>query len=252
MNYNDFIDELKPLLEEARTLFDVSEIHQNPQFRKWRHQLTTTIGIIQNQDYWIDCDIESRTFQVASYDSISKREQIAYYNQELQDTINELEIIIQHFQKYGDPRTHKNDNQADTSINTPSKQAMTDSSQTKKSAREKFESHPLIWGLTLITIGFGSGFAVRPYLLPEAQSSQPQTVVNCTVEGVDTLEEAHNARMETLQVQLMKLEANASNHDLIGSYQRKYKETADRVRQDIKTENTSYKEAMLQLSKLCQ
>jgi hypothetical protein len=106
MNYSEFIDELRPLLDEARSLFDEDQTHQNPRFRKWRHQLTTTISIIEDQGYTVDCDIASRIFQVASYGSVSKAEQIAAYNRELQDTINEMKIIIEYFDKYGDPKRH--------------------------------------------------------------------------------------------------------------------------------------------------
>nr|BAJ06956.1 hypothetical protein [uncultured bacterium]BAJ06958.1 hypothetical protein [uncultured bacterium] len=104
MKYSEFIDELRPLLDEAHSLFDEDQTHQSPRFRKWRHQLTTTISIIENLGYTVDCDIASRIFQVASYGSVSKNAQMAAYNRELQDTINEMEIIIEYFDKYGDPK----------------------------------------------------------------------------------------------------------------------------------------------------
>ena len=104
MNYAAFIEELRPLLVEARSLFNKVQIHQSPRFRKWRHQLTTTISIIGDQGYTVDCDVASRIFQVASYGSVSEAEQIAAYNRDLEDTINELEIIIEYFEKYGDPK----------------------------------------------------------------------------------------------------------------------------------------------------
>lgn len=249
MNYSEFINELKPLLEEARTLFDEKDTHQNARFRKWRHQLTTTINIIENQGYWIDCDIESRIFQVASYGSVSEQEQIAQYNQELQDTINELEIIIQHFTKYGDPQAKdRGDSNTEPMVN----KVMADVSQDGQSLKEKFESHPVIWGLSLIILGFLSGFAVRPYLIIEASREPPMQAINCAVVGVDKIEESHNMRMKTLQNQLMKLETSASDHSLISSDQREYKESADRVRQDIVIENASYKETIQTLSKTCQ
>ena len=173
MNYSEFIDELKPLLEEARTLFDESDTHQNPRFRKWRHQLTTTIGIIENQGYWIDCGIESRIFQVASYGSVSNHEQVATYNQELQDTINELEIITQHFAKYGDPRANNENSQVDSIIAPKVDKVMTDASQTDKSSKDRkvnkvdndYKKHPIYIFGSGIAIGIAACFSVMSYFI---------------------------------------------------------------------------------------
>ncbi|MCG7966024.1 MAG: nucleotide-binding protein [Candidatus Thiodiazotropha taylori] len=105
MNYANFIEELRPLIEEAKSLLGAEEYHQDPQFRKWRQKVTTLISRIEDRGYSIDCDITSRIFQVPSFGSVSRREQIEYYNRELQDTINELESIVEFFDKYGDPNS---------------------------------------------------------------------------------------------------------------------------------------------------
>jgi predicted nucleotide-binding protein len=104
MKYTNFIEELRPLIEEARGLLGAEEYHQDPQFRKWRQKVTTLITRIEGLGYSIDCDISSRIFQVPSYGSVSRREQIEYFNRDLQDTINELETIVELFDKYGDPK----------------------------------------------------------------------------------------------------------------------------------------------------
>lgn len=117
---------------------------------------------------------------------------------------------------------------------------------------ERFESHPVVWGLTLLAIGFGAGFTARTYLLSETTSKPTSAPVNCRVEGADRLEETHHIRMEALQKQLMKLEAGASDRMLIRADQDKYKEAADRMRQDIATENSTYHAVIQQLSKKCQ
>lgn len=118
--------------------------------------------------------------------------------------------------------------------------------------KEKFESHPVVWGLTLLAVGFGAGFTARTYLPSETITKPSSAPVNCRVEGADRLEEAHHIRMEALQKQLMKLEAGASDRMLIRYDQDKYKEAADRIRQDIATENSTYQAVIQQLSKKCQ
>lgn len=107
MKYKDFITEIKPLLEEARSLFNADQLHENPQFRKWRHKLTTKINTIDEQGYWVNCGVESRSFDIMTYSSVSKKERLDVYNRDLQDTINELETVIDDFNKYGDPKTPK-------------------------------------------------------------------------------------------------------------------------------------------------
>jgi hypothetical protein len=120
------------------------------------------------------------------------------------------------------------------------------------SLKEEFESHPVIWGLSLLLAGSTAGFAVRNYL-PWEQEQRPLTAsTTCRIEGLIGLEEAHAARMGTLQSELVKLESSASDHSLIPSYQDRYKESADRIRQDISIENANYQTAIQTLKKTCE
>ena len=107
MEYADFILELRTLRDEAASLRDLPETHQHPAFRKWRHQVTALISAIEDHEYSIDCAIASRLFQGASAGPLSRAEQIDSYNLDLQDTINEIETSIDHFDKYGDPKVQK-------------------------------------------------------------------------------------------------------------------------------------------------
>lgn len=43
MTYQDFINELRPHIEEAKFLFNRDQFDEDPEFRKWR---TKTINII--------------------------------------------------------------------------------------------------------------------------------------------------------------------------------------------------------------
>ena len=104
MEYKDFINELKVLSEEAKDLLNVEEYHRNPGFRKWRLKLTDLIDRINKYGYRIVCNVDKRTFGFAS--PLREHEK-KLFNMELQDTINELELIIDNFRKYGPPKTEK-------------------------------------------------------------------------------------------------------------------------------------------------
>lgn len=251
MDYAQFIDGLRPLLEEARDLFNDPQTHQAPRFRKWRHAVTTLMSVIEDRGYTIDCSISSRHFQIASYGPVSRNEQIARYNQDLQDTINEIESIVRYFDKYGDFKAGKSV-PGSPIADAAAEQPVSTSPPRSGSLKEKFESHPVVWGLTLLAIGFGAGFAARAYFPSEMPTRQPPAPLNCRIEGVDRLEEAHYVRVEAMQKELLKLEESASDRTIIGAYQDKYKEAADRVRKDITIENAAYQSAVQQLSRKCQ
>jgi len=54
-----------------------------------------------------------------------------------------------------------------------------------------------------------------------------------------------------MQAQVLQFEAQASDRRIIGSYQEKYLESANRVRVDIESENKKFNTAVNQLSAQC-
>ncbi len=252
MEYAKFIEELRPLHAEALNLFDDPQTHNAPRFRKWRHSVTTLISAIEDRGYSIDCSISSRIFDIVSYGSVAQTERVAIYNQELQDTINELESIIGFFDKFGDPKAEAKKVQPPVLASGVEDNTVSTDAPRIGTLKERFESHPVVWGLALLAVGFVSGFGARGYFASEKATPQPAGALNCRVEGADRLAESHHARVGALQKQLLNLEASASDRTLISAYQDKYKEAADRVRQDIATENSAYLAATQQLAKTCQ
>ncbi|WP_156886027.1 hypothetical protein [Rheinheimera baltica] len=124
------------------------------------------------------------------------------------------------------------------------------------SIKEKFESHPVVFGLSLLAVGFTAGFAARGYFLsefknPEAPAHTVQKATICQVENLAALEGNHGQRVLKLQETLMVLEAKATDEMKISSYQQKYKESAERVRNDIAKENENYQSAIKQLNLRC-
>ncbi len=103
-SYRQFVDELRPLIEQAGALFDLDDIHENPAFRKWRHEVTDLIERIEDAGRSVNCSIGERRFDdIGSYTyTPSPRDRLAAFNRELQDTINELATIVERFEKFGD------------------------------------------------------------------------------------------------------------------------------------------------------
>ncbi len=116
------------------------------------------------------------------------------------------------------------------------------------SLKDKFESSPVVFGLSLVLIGFVAGFTVRGYVLP----ASPPTVVSCTVNGLDSFTDAHLGQMQPLQSELVRLEALASDRTLILTYQRIAREGAARIRKDIEAEQANYQSALKTLRKSCE
>lgn len=119
------------------------------------------------------------------------------------------------------------------------------------SVKERFESHPVIWGLTMIVVGFVAGFGARGYVIPAPEQPAPATAT-CSVEGLESVEEAHSLRVRALHSQLVELETKASDHNLASAYQTKYLEAAQRLRADIGVENGQYQSTIESLRAKCE
>ena len=123
LSYRQFVDELRPLIEQARALFDLDGIHENPAFRKWRHEVTDLIERIEDAGRSVNCSIGERRFDdIGSYTyTPSPRDRLAAFNRELQDTINELATIVERFEKFGDPKAADVAVAVATPLETPEK-----------------------------------------------------------------------------------------------------------------------------------
>lgn len=120
------------------------------------------------------------------------------------------------------------------------------------SFKEKFDNHPVVWGLGLIVIGFGAGFTARSYVLPAPVAvAVPTQELNCTVDGLSSLEEARAKELTQMNSQIIQLETRASDHTIIRSYQETYREAANRIRNDIERSDQTYLAAIESLSKKC-
>lgn len=115
--------------------------------------------------------------------------------------------------------------------------------------KTRFESHPVVFGLTLIITGFIAGFGARGYINPA--SASPSTVINCNADEIATLTKAHNDRLQFLRKELSSMEAEATNLGHIDSNQRVYRDSAERIRKDVAQEATDFQISVAALNKQC-
>lgn len=103
-DYAAFIDELIPLVEQARA-FDVKDRqHGGDVFTAWRHKVEHLIIKIGRTHMDAHCDLSQRQFRVMSYSSISAKDQLNAFDRDMRDTLVELDHIIDWYKKYGEPK----------------------------------------------------------------------------------------------------------------------------------------------------
>lgn len=111
-------------MQEARDLFNLQNLHEEPHFRKWRHNVTDLIERVEDQGYEVNSSIENRYFDEPgsyTYDP-TRNDRISAFNRDLQDTINEFQTIVERFEKYGAPKTlAKNAVEKEESLEWPQK-----------------------------------------------------------------------------------------------------------------------------------
>lgn len=126
------------------------------------------------------------------------------------------------------------------------------------SFKSSFESHPVVFGFSLIIIGFSVGFGFRGYLPGLVTSASPVAAAaggamksTCNLLGSEELAKAHSARLEKLHASLEFYEQQSSRFSNTQNEQKNYSESASRVRQDILQEIEIFKASVLTLTRIC-
>ena len=89
-NYAAFIQELAPLIAQAKA-FDVRDRRQDGDaFRAWRHKVQDLIVKINRTHMDVNCALGQRQFRVLSYGSVSAKDQLNAFDRDLRDTLVEL------------------------------------------------------------------------------------------------------------------------------------------------------------------
>lgn len=112
MTNEEYINELRGLVQIAKTLFNAADLHENAEFRKWRQKLTALIITAEERNYNVESDVISRDFDifVAYGPQPTLKERTDAFNRDLQDTINELETIIEFSDKFSNSVTNEKSN----------------------------------------------------------------------------------------------------------------------------------------------
>ena len=107
MNYEQFIEEMTLLKSKGENLLDNARSHEDPDFRVWRHEVTDALDTMRGQGYKVNCAIKNRLFLVAGGSIYESEEsQVAFFKQQLTDTLNEISTIINRYKKYGVPQVN--------------------------------------------------------------------------------------------------------------------------------------------------
>jgi hypothetical protein len=164
ITYENFISELRPLIVRGQSLYDRPDRTKDSDFRRWKFEVIDLINRIQSEKYDVNCLIAARSF--ASYSGSytgSGKHAIDAYNLALKDTINELEILVQRYDKHGAPNP----------ITPSSSEAPSNELQPPKlmTLEWLWRHSPASWWayivgalLTVVGIAFGLGVKLGPLL----------------------------------------------------------------------------------------
>lgn len=105
ITYEDFITELGHLAVAAKKLRSAETMHEDTGFRKWRNQLEGILNQITSQGYLLPCPcrVHHRAFSFTP-NNVTFDEQRDSYQMEVDDTINEIEFIVESYENYGEPQ----------------------------------------------------------------------------------------------------------------------------------------------------
>lgn len=103
MRYRDFIEELRRYVTEASGLMDSKATHDGPEFRSWRHGSESLVSEAAAHGYRLPGEYKSSSrFYADLYDSSEPAKQRALAK-DLTDSKIELQFLIDHYEKYGEP-----------------------------------------------------------------------------------------------------------------------------------------------------
>ena len=101
ITYEDFINELRQLVATGEMLYGAVERDLDPNFRQWRLEVTDLLSRIKQAGYSVRCYIRNRSFGTPR--NATEKHLNDEYRIELQDTLNELSLLIKRYETYGEP-----------------------------------------------------------------------------------------------------------------------------------------------------
>lgn len=96
--YGDFINELRKLLAASQEFGQHNSKASSAVFKHWKLHLIDLLDSIEDAGYTVRCDVRNRLFDVMYGGSSSEA-----FARDLIDTVNELDLVVQKYDKYGVP-----------------------------------------------------------------------------------------------------------------------------------------------------
>ena len=122
LTYPVFIRELQRLVDEAVELRDADDMDEDPDFRKWRHDVQALLHQIAQVRYLLPTQVAIQQRSFGGLIGDFEYEQLFwYYQRDIDDTINELNFIIDSYAKYGEPTKSPSTSANDNEFEYPSK-----------------------------------------------------------------------------------------------------------------------------------
>lgn len=255
ITYSSFIKELENLVVEAKEIRNAKDMHQNKTFRNWRLNLEAALNQIVQLGYLLPTPIKIQSRRFGYYPGRHESEEIFHdFQMEMDDTINELALIINNYKNHGaPPKSEQRKENASNAIENIT------SFKNKSNLKEKIENNLTLWLLGVMFTGFGAGLGVYQGILEIAHlevlskqeinelKSKPNKLVTeariltpSIAEQIDKLTSSHLQRLAELQKQLLLEEKQSSNDVSPDSWKKSHKESAQRIRDLISEEHQSY------------
>ena len=103
LTYPLFIDEVRALRADIDNLRTEPNMARSVAFKKWNHALCMLVSSIRKNGYRsTGCYVESRDFELDN--AYIRHDPTKLFNDELDNTMIELDNVISNYEKYGDPK----------------------------------------------------------------------------------------------------------------------------------------------------
>jgi hypothetical protein len=102
MKYADFIAELERLISTGRAILDAGVTHEDGAFRRWRHEAESIVEVGRSRGFDIPGEFNSSRRQyLALWMGASTHDDVKALRADLNDSLLELEFIVEQYRKYG-------------------------------------------------------------------------------------------------------------------------------------------------------
>jgi hypothetical protein len=104
VNYTQFIARLESLIVEGHAIVTAGITHKDQRFRKWRHEAESVVDDAKSRGIRVPGDFNSsKRHYLAMWTGASHQDEVEALRSALNDSLIELEFIVQQHKLYGAP-----------------------------------------------------------------------------------------------------------------------------------------------------